>query len=367
MNDMKKLFFVMFGFIIVLSSCENEDVKLNGVRISPNQVTMYLYVFPNRQPEKDSPPRKLYVHFYPDNATNQEIRWGVSSEEVITITEDGIVSPVALGEAYAIVYQGDHALDSCKVTVAPFVRISINLLVNTGFEIGTGGNTSLSNEDIPGWEALEREWFEEFYGTTMVSAYNWSNSTRVNSGVGAWWGNNGGVFSQTFTHVDPPYTFLEGENICRVGSGGGSTGGFYQIVRDLTPGEIYKLGGRTAARAGNATDIPNFKDGKLMILSPDGKDLYAEFPVDYLNGDGAEGLTHYNIPGGNVHVTFFVAEKHWIAPEGVDRVRIQYAQRNFTAATGSLETTGLNTPIICWDEMFFQLLVEEGDEDDEEN
>ena len=365
---MKKINFVIISLFIVfsmawMSSCENEDVKLNGVRISPNEVTMYLYVFPNRQPEKDSPPRKLYVHFYPDNATNQEIRWKVSSEEVITITEDGIVTPVALGEAYAIVYQGDQALDSCKVTVAPFVRISINLLVNTGFEIGpSGGNTSLSHADIPGWEALEREWFEEFYGTAMVSAFNWANSTRVNSDVGAWWGNNGGVFSQTFTHVDPPYTFLAGENICRVGSGGGSTGGFYQIVRDITPGEIYKLGGRTAARAGNATDIPNFKDGRLMILSPDGKDLYADFPVDYTQGDGTEGLTMYNT-SGNVHVTFFVAEKHWIAPEGVDRVRIQYAQRNFTAATGDLETTGLNTPIICWDEMFFQLLVEDEEED----
>lgn len=355
---MKKLIFVMFGFMIVFLSCEDKEIILNGARVSPNEIDMFLYVFPSRQPAKDTPPQKLYVHFYPDNATNQEIHWKVSDENIITITQDGVVTPVALGEAYAVAYQGEEALDSCRIKVSPFVRVSINLLENTGFEIGPdAGNTSFSSPDVAAWENVESEWFEWRYPGLAGTGYG--SSLRINSLVGSWWTGNGSEFTKTYDHVDPPYTFVVGQNICRTAGGGNATGGFYQIVKNVIPEEIYKIGGRTAARAGNATDIPNFKTGVLMVLSPDGKEVYAEFPLDYEKGDGTEGLTMYNTRT-TVYATYFVAEKIWTAPPGVDKVRFQYVQRNFSSETDLGDgTMSKGTPIICWDEMFFQLYVEE--------
>ena len=266
---------------------------------------------------------------------------------------------------------GNHS-DFCTVTVSSS-QIFGNRLINPGFEsinpgVNDNGNVAFSN-NVPGWDHLVATWFNDFYkkdeeklppagagpGSTAAA-----NSSRVNSNIGNWWNNANGVpFVNPVPDLQPPYTFLVGSNLCRTGGGANATGGFYQIV-PVTPGETYKFGGRTAARAGNDTDIRNFKDGRMMILSPDGMTVYDWFPVDYENGDGNPDLTLCN--HGSHIMTYFVAEEKWKNPEdsNITEIRFQYVQRNFTeAGGGSVETTGLGTPIICWDEMFFELVVED--------
>ncbi|MEN6324343.1 MAG: Ig-like domain-containing protein [Proteiniphilum sp.] len=263
--------------------------------------------------------------------------------------------------------------DVCTATVSGKAPpILGNRLINPGFEsINEGvidnGNVSLSSINTPGWIGLQgTTWFADFYkageerlpplnvgpGPTSVS-----NSSRVNSKIGNWWSKSNGVpFVNPVPHL-PTYTFLVGSNLCRTGGGGNATGGFYQIV-EVTPGETYRFGGRTGARGASTTDLENFKDGRMMILSPDGMTVYGWFPVDYKQGDGNPDLTMTTI--GTHVVTFFVFEKEWTAPANVTEVRLQYAQRNFTVDTGSVETTGIGTPIVCWDEMFFEF-VKSGD------
>jgi len=277
---------------------------------------------------------------------------------------------ISTGTADIIVttLDGDHS-DFCTVTVSSG-KIYGNRLINPGFEsINTGvndnGNVALTN-NIPGWDHLVAAWFNDFYKTNEEKlpptgagpgSTAPGNTTRVNSNIGNWWNQANGVpFVNPVPGLLPSYTFLVGSNLCRVGGGGNATGGFYQTV-PVTPGETYKFGGRTGGRGGNKTDFENFKDGRMMILSPDGMTVLAWFSVDYENGDGNPDLTLCN--HGSHIMTFFVAEKKWKNPEdsNITEVRFQYAQRNFTVdAGGSLETTGLGTPIICWDEMFFELV-----------
>ncbi len=263
--------------------------------------------------------------------------------------------------------------DVCTVTVSGKAPpILGNRLINPGFEsmnegIPDNGNVSFSSDNTPGWIGLQgTTWFADFYktGEEKLPPLNVgpgptsiSNSTRVNSKIGNWWSKaNGFPFVNPVPHL-PTYTFLVGSNLGRTGGGANATSGFYQIV-EVTPGETYRFGGRTGARGASTTDLENFKDGRMMILSPDGMTVYDWSPVDYKQGDGNPDLTMTTI--GTHVVTFFVFEKEWTAPPNVTKVRLQYAQRNFTVDTGSIETTGIGTPIVCWDEMFFEF-VKSGD------
>jgi len=130
---MKKLFFAIHGLIIIFSmicvSC-NKDVKLNGARLSPRDIVLF---------EKD-PPQKIYLYLYPTNSTNQEVLWSTSSAAIITVSQDGMVTPVAPGEAFVRVYQDNRLLDSCKVTINPVIHVeSISLSTNT-LDLNTGSS-----------------------------------------------------------------------------------------------------------------------------------------------------------------------------------------------------------------------------------
>ncbi|MDR1154026.1 MAG: Ig-like domain-containing protein [Bacteroidales bacterium] len=122
---MKKIVFAAFCTVFALStaviSCE-EKVKLHGARLSPKEIII---------PE-DAPPQKLYLYLYPRNTTEPGVHWETSSDAVIAVSQDGTVSPVSPGTAYAMVYQGERALDSCKVTVNPVYHVeSVDLDRNT--------------------------------------------------------------------------------------------------------------------------------------------------------------------------------------------------------------------------------------------
>ena len=107
---MKNLIFKTFGLLIVFSmamaSCK-EEVELAEVRIIPEELTLYQY----------ADPQKLEVELYPANASNKDIQWRTSLNTVFTITQDGVISPVGTGTAYAIAYQGDRELGRCAVSV----------------------------------------------------------------------------------------------------------------------------------------------------------------------------------------------------------------------------------------------------------
>jgi hypothetical protein len=289
---------------------------------------------------------RLNATILPTNTFFDNCYWTSSNPEIVEITSPVTaqryceIRALSAGTAIITATTYDH-LQSYQVAIK--VQKRGNRMVNPGFETGpSGGNENLNSNDIPGWGSLGAGWFTDIYGAEAGDNHN--NSTRVTAAIGNSWTGNGAQFTQDQTHVTPAYRFLVGSAICRVGTGGNSTGGWFQSVF-VTPGETYRFGGRTAAR-GNETNMK--LDGTLRITSADGRrHQYHVQPLDYEKGDGSRDYTMVNT-SGTTYVTWFVAEGQWTAPEGVTEVRFQYDQRNYG-----------NTPIVCWDETFFECIDEE--------
>jgi len=289
----------------------------------------------------------------PNDAFFKGCTWSSSNPAIATVTAGaapGLTATVkALSGGTAIITA--TAFDrKTTATFEFFADKSGNHLINPGFEIGTNNNNNqnLSDAAVTGWEHLTAAWFNAFY--PEEAGTNHQPSTRVgNNPTLAWWTGNGAVFSQPLPSPFPyNYQFRVGNYICRAGSGGSSSGGFYQIV-PVTPGETYTFGGKVGARGALAELNTN---ARMMILSRDGMTVYHSHKIDFEEGDPATPeLTKWQVtpPAGTVYVTLFVVEGKWTNTEGVTEVRLHYDHRFFT---------GTATPIICWDEMFFQVFEE---------
>jgi len=132
---MKNLIFKIFGFLIVFSmlmtSCKEEEITLNGARLSPKSIIVY----------ENAAPQKIYLYLYPTKATQTGLHWETTDENIITVSKDGMVSPVGPGDAYVVIYQGARALDSCEVTVNPIIHVQTISLSPETLEIPIGSAT----------------------------------------------------------------------------------------------------------------------------------------------------------------------------------------------------------------------------------
>ena len=139
---MKNLNFVIISWIIVFStamvSCKDE-VKLNGARVSPKEITTF----------EGADPLKLYLYLYPTHPDNPEVRWETSSDAILTVSQDGMVSPLIPGIAYAFVYQGDRALDSCRITVNQVVRVQSIALERNVIKVAINAPRMLNSTIMP--------------------------------------------------------------------------------------------------------------------------------------------------------------------------------------------------------------------------
>jgi uncharacterized protein YjdB len=90
----------------------------------------------------------LFVEMKPTNASNQEIIWGSSNEEVATVNENGRVSGISAGTATitATTVEGDFTA-TCEVTVA-YVPVTGISLPET-LDISVGGGSGLPAEITP--------------------------------------------------------------------------------------------------------------------------------------------------------------------------------------------------------------------------
>ena len=68
----------------------------------------------------------LTVMLEPENATDKTIVWSSSNDDIVTVSEDGVVTAISVGEATITATCGE-ATATCKITVSPCLVESIEL------------------------------------------------------------------------------------------------------------------------------------------------------------------------------------------------------------------------------------------------
>ena len=140
---MKNLIFKIFGFLIAFSmlmiSCKEEEITLNGARLSPKAIVIY----------EDATPQKVYLYLYPTKATKIGLRWETTDNNIITVSNDGMVSPVGPGSAYVVIYQGVRTLDSCFVTVNPVIHVTGITISPETLDLTVGSSSTLTVNILP--------------------------------------------------------------------------------------------------------------------------------------------------------------------------------------------------------------------------
>ena len=142
--------------VVALGFSCNEDVKLEGVRLSPASLTM----------REGSEPQQIYLYLYPSYTTETKVRWVSEDENIANVDSEGLVTPVNPGKTFVSVYSGERKLASCDVTVTPFIHatgISLDsdniscLLGATGLKLtatilpqDASNQTVLWSSDTPG-------------------------------------------------------------------------------------------------------------------------------------------------------------------------------------------------------------------------
>ena len=72
------------------SSSQSSAVPVTTVQVGPSRVTLYL--------DDEDPTRTLNLIVLPQNATNKEVIWSSSKEDVATVDQNGKVTAKSLGE-----------------------------------------------------------------------------------------------------------------------------------------------------------------------------------------------------------------------------------------------------------------------------
>lgn len=95
------------------------SVPVTEIQVSPSALTL----------ELNSQPAQLTATITPANASVQTVTWTSSKPEVATVSADGKVSPVSVGECdiIASVNDGNGITGICKVTVIPVQPVSITI------------------------------------------------------------------------------------------------------------------------------------------------------------------------------------------------------------------------------------------------
>lgn len=99
---------------VTVTAKEEQTVAVTGVTISESEEVTFGNTL------------KLTATIAPNNATNKNVTWTSSAENVATISSDGTVTPVGVGKTTITVKTEDGEFtDTCEVTVKPNVQAEI--------------------------------------------------------------------------------------------------------------------------------------------------------------------------------------------------------------------------------------------------
>jgi len=249
----------------------------------------------------------LTVSVKPDEATNKDVEWTSSNDNVATVI-DGVVTVTGLGKAIikAISLDNDDVFATCEVLVIK------NLLENSGFEDPDNNVTT----DVSPWVVMTQT---DLSVDGENTSYGNSNRTDkyINGGEAGFWVNSG--TPRNFTPRGGAYCGRLPVN---------ATNGLYQIV-DVTPGKTYVFKVYILNFRNNTNQ--NFKPEKLRIKSADG--LTTLKSVDLNNPE-------YDV--------WMEVSGEITIPDGTDQIRFQISQIR-------TDTTETNAGRIIDDCMFYQI------------
>ena len=116
-------------------------VPVTEIQVSPSALTL----------ELNSQPAQLTATLTPANASVQTVTWSSSKPEVATVSADGKVSPVSVGECdiIATVNDGNGITGICKVTVIPVQPLSITIDGDDIHTLKTTGTLQLTAAVMP--------------------------------------------------------------------------------------------------------------------------------------------------------------------------------------------------------------------------
>lgn len=95
-------------FMCMLSACENNEnlvINVTSVEVSPSTLNMTLG-------DKET----LTVSVFPEDATDKDVLWSSSDEDVVIVSADGVVTAVGFGEA-TITATADEQTGECEIIV----------------------------------------------------------------------------------------------------------------------------------------------------------------------------------------------------------------------------------------------------------
>ena len=121
--------------LIALMDNEGNIIDDNGraIVIHLNKETLELVVGKNET---------LTATVVPENATDKTIIWSSDNEDVVTVSEDGMVTAISVGEATITATCGEVTA-TCNVTVKPIMATTITLNKET-LELAVGENETLT-------------------------------------------------------------------------------------------------------------------------------------------------------------------------------------------------------------------------------
>ena len=116
-------------------------VKMTGITISPNPA--------NVTPEKSV---QLTAEIVPSNATNKKVEWVSSDKNIVTVSADGVLTPVKNGTTtvYCKALDGSGVEGKCTVNVQNVpVKVSSITLSATSLNLGVGKTSTLTYTLLP--------------------------------------------------------------------------------------------------------------------------------------------------------------------------------------------------------------------------
>ena len=230
---------------------------------------------------------QLSVELSPENAEDKSVKWSSDREEIVSVSESGLVTAKAVGEASVFARSGDgNASASKKITVfkttpEAFTRIVITNASNGVRLDGPGKQLQLKVRGEPE-DALDEI---EFFGVAATPAFTVSKDGLVTALAGC--GHNGKIYYVYARSVKNPNVksmqrpvFIEGNESQRAVLVSDMGAPFYQISRDNLRHSNYI--GRGARQSFTIS---------LEFRASDGTLYYRDAPFDIEAHDGEVQFT----------------------------------------------------------------------------
>jgi len=190
---MNRYIYSILLFVALLTFSCKEEVKLDGVRLSPTSLSIL----------EGTEAQRIYLYLYPSYTTQTNVKWVSEDESIATVDADGFVTPGTPGSTVISVYSGDRQLASCAVTVMPFIHV-IGVSLPESITVSMGTTKTLTAEIMPE-DASNPAVIWSSTDEGVVKVVNQGNLTPVSEGTATVRATtvDGGFIAECLVTVEP--------------------------------------------------------------------------------------------------------------------------------------------------------------------